>query len=163
MFIYEIYEEISCKYLTFWLIFVNFVQVYKLLARKLWKVPLYILDKQNALSTQDLAKFRLSCNYLARSAAAQFRQENPLEQRSSSASVFPGRGFWVNFCKKCGECASFCKKFADCGECGEKNYFTAKFTAFLTKIHRICFPTFPESDKNSQEIAKKYVTVGTVE
>ena len=49
----------------------------------------------------------------------------------------------VNFCKKCG----------DCGECGEKNTFhnisplfldkfTAKFTEFFTKIHRICFTRF---------------------
>ena len=29
---------------------------------------------------------------------------------------------------------------------------TAKFIAFLTKIQRICFPTFIESDLNSQEI-----------
>ena len=35
-----------------------------------------------------------------------------------------GRGFWVNFCKKCG----------DCGECGEQNN-SPLFTAFLTKIH----------------------------
>ena len=47
------------------------------------------------------------------------------------------------------------------GEYGEKiihfisphffQKFTAKFTAFLAKIHRICFPTFTQSDLNSQE------------
>ena len=39
----------------------------------------------------------------------------------STSKRNPGRGFWVNFCKKCG----------DCDECGENKYFTA----FLTKIH----------------------------
>ena len=33
--------------------------------------------------------------------------------------------------------------------------FTAKFTAFLTKIHCISFPTFTQSDLNSQEIFEK--------
>ena len=32
---------------------------------------------------------------------------------------------------------------------------TEKVRAFFTKIHRICFPTFSESDLNLQEIRKK--------
>ena len=53
--------------------------------------------------------------------------------------LYPGRGFLVNFCKKCGKCGEFfLKKCGDRGECGEKKYFTA----FHTQIHRI-------SNKNS--------------
>ena len=39
----------------------------------------------------------------------------------STSKRNPGRGFWVNFCKKCG----------DCDECGENKYFTA--------FHRISY------------------------
>ena len=59
------------------------------------------------------------------------------------------RGFWVNFCKN---------KCCDCSEINISQIlqkFTAKFTAFLRKIHRICFPTFTESDLNSQEMTNK--------
>ena len=38
--------------------------------------------------------------------------------------------------------------------------FTAKFTAFLTKIHRIWFPKFTQSDLISQEIPKLLVKRG---
>ena len=41
-------------------------------------------------------------------------------------------GFWVNYCKKCGERGELFKK---CGDCGEKNNLP-HFTAFRTKIHR---------------------------
>ena len=46
----------------------------------------------------------------------------------------PGRGFWLNSYKKCGEYVNFCKTCGDCGESGEKN--SPHFTAFPTKIHR---------------------------
>ena len=69
--------------------------------------------------------------------------------------------------------ANQCKKCDESGECGEKiihrisphflQKITAKFTAFLTKNHRICFPTFTKYDLNSEEISKQYVRVGAVE
>ena len=42
-------------------------------------------------------------------------------------------------------------------------FFSPHFTAFLTKIHRIWFPKFTQSELNSQEITKKQVTVGAGE
>ena len=42
-------------------------------------------------------------------------------------------------------------KCGESGECGEKNN-SLYFTAFLTKIHRIRFPKFTQSDLNSHEI-----------
>ena len=51
------------------------------------------------------------------------------------------------------------KKCGESGEWGEKNN-SPHFTTFLTKIHRIFFPTFAQSDLNSQEISGKLVTVG---
>ena len=116
----------------------------------------------------------------------------------------PGRGFWVNFCKKCGECGEFFVRNAVIAVNALKisisphftafltkihrkihrisykisphrllwqinvrnaviavkinisphflQKFTAKFTAFLTKIHRVCFPTFTQSDLSSRKI-----------
>ena len=38
-----------------------------------------------------------------------------------------------------------------------------KFSASLSKINRLCFSTFFESDLNSQELLEKYETIGAVE
>ena len=44
--------------------------------------------------------------------------------------AYPGRGFRVNFCKKC-------------GECGENKYFTAFLTKIHRKIHRVSYKNSP--------------------
>ena len=61
--------------------------------------------------------------------------------------------------------AKECTKCGESDECGEKKFhhisshflqkFTAKFTSIITKIHRVCFPTFNQSDLNSDEKLKK--------